>query len=270
MLGVTQAAVSLYLRSPQRSSELLERLGMTEEQGSLYADLLAEDLKKSPIYAVNTLYSLWSDALGRGSLCAPHRRDHPSLAQCEMCINLFGPSKRAGNEGEVEKVASAVRVLEGSSMFVRLMPEVSVNIAYAPQGATSISEVVAVPGRIVKVNGLPRSFMRPDYGASTHVASILLSVVARHPDLRSAMNLKYDERVGRIIRRWKLKVLRVSGGPQLIEELRRSLLTSPAPIDALIDPGAQGSEPGLYLFSRDPLTLAEMAMRLARSYVTTT
>src|ERR1700733_9325740 len=67
LLGVTQASVSLYLRPDDRSIALLSRLGISGEQGDLYASLLAEDVKKSPVYAVNTLYSLWSDALGRGA-----------------------------------------------------------------------------------------------------------------------------------------------------------------------------------------------------------
>ena len=269
LLGITQASVSLYLKSGDRSADHLRRLGISDEQASIYASLLAEDLKKNPLYAVNTLYSLWSNLLGGGSLCPAHRLEHPSLAQCEMCVTRFGPVSQS-KEDAIGQVAAAVRLLEGSSVFVRLMPEVSVNIAYAPEGATSVGEVVAVPGRIVKVNGLPRSFMKPEYGASTHVASVLLLVLSRNPTKRAAMNTRYDARLEGILRRMRLRVLAVPGGPNLLEDLRLALSGSAGPLDALVDPGAQGSEPGLYLFSENPAAVVQLGLQMARTYVSTT
>jgi predicted fused transcriptional regulator/phosphomethylpyrimidine kinase/predicted transcriptional regulator len=263
-MGVTQASISLYLKSEGRSEALLEPLGVTEDQASLYASLLAEDLKKNPVYAVNTLYSLWSDALGRGALCAAHRSEHPSLAECTMCLLKFGPSLDAG-EDAVEKVAASVKLLEGSSAFVRVMPEVSVNVAVAPEGASSVDEVVAVPGRIVKVRGMARSFMRPEYGASTHVASVLLAVLSSDASKRAAVNLRFDPKLEKLVRKEGLRVIRVEGGARLLESLKSSLKDSPGP-DAVVDPGGQGTEPGLYLFAEGPVAVAELALRLARSY----
>lgn len=266
VLGVTQASVSLYLRSEERSKALLERLGISEEQASLYASLLAEDVRKDPVYAVNTLYSLWSDALGRGALCATHRADYPSLSQCGMCLAKFGPDDEPGKQA-IEQVAAAVRLLEGSSTFVRVMPEVSVNIAYAPEGARSVEDVVAIPGRIVKVRGLPRSFMRPEYGASTHLASVLLSTLSIDGTNRAAMNIRYDAKLGRIIGRMSLTVLSVEGGLS-IENLRNALSGVSGPVNAIVDPGAQGTEPGTYLFAGDPAGVAELGLKISRAYAT--
>ncbi|MDG6926078.1 MAG: hypothetical protein JRN09_05950 [Nitrososphaerota archaeon] len=263
-MGVTQASVSLYLKSTGKSQALLEPLGISNDQASLYASLLAEDLRKNPVYAVSTLYSLWSDALGRGALCPAHRREHPSLADCNMCVLKFGTQAEAG-EDAIEKVAAAVKLLEGSSSFVRVMPEVSVNVAYAPVGASSVDDVVAVPGRIVKVRGMPRSFMKPEYGASTHVASVLLAVLSSDASKRAAINLRFEPKMEKIIHREGLRILRVGGGTRLLESLKDALSTSPGP-DAVIDPGGQGTEPGLYLFADGPAAVAELALRLARSY----
>ncbi len=265
LLGVTQASVSLYLRPEGRSGALLGRLGISEEQGSLYTSLLAEDLKKSPVYAVNTLYSLWSDALGRGALCGAHRGEYPALAQCEMCVVKFGPQTEPDGDA-IEQVAAAVKMLEASSAFVRVMPEVSVNIAYAPVGAKSPQDVVAVPGRIVKVKGMPRSFMRPEYGASTHVANVLLAVVSGSGAKRAAMNVRYDAKMGSVIRRMKLATLSVRGGPQMVESLRTSMAGLARQLDALVDPGGPGTEPGLYLFAESATAVAALGLKVARAY----
>lgn len=267
LLGVTQASVSIYLGSRARSRELLGALGVSEDEGQMYASILAEDIKKSPVYAINTLYSLWADALGRGAMCGAHRGRHPALAECGMCVSRFGGAPEAGADA-IERVASAVKTLEGSSVFVKVMPEVSVNIAYAPEGATSPQDVVAVPGRIVRVRGLPRSFMRPEYGASTHVASVLLAVISKDSSKRAAMNIKLDAKVERLIRKMKLDILRLKADSPMLEGLRAAMGGRSRALDAVVDQGGEGTEPGLYLFAEDPAKVAELGLRIARAYAT--
>jgi predicted fused transcriptional regulator/phosphomethylpyrimidine kinase/predicted transcriptional regulator len=270
LMGVTQASVSLYLRSKGRSSTLLRQLGVPEEDGRLYATLLAEDLKKNPVYAVGTLYSIWSDLLGRGSMCAAHRSLYPQLAQCDVCVKAFGGREREP-AGAIEHVAEAVALVERSSTFVKIMPEVSVNIAYAPEGASSTQEIVAVPGRIVRVGGAARSFMKPEYGASTHVARVLLTAMGHDPSIRSSMNVRYDPRMERALRGMKLKPLalretHVKSESEMIASLKSALGSAKARVEAVVDPGAPGLEPGLYLFAIDAVEVAQLGLKVARAY----
>lgn len=270
LLGVTQASVSLYMaeRSQRRAAELLAGLGVAEEESSLYTSLLAEDLKKDPLFAANTLYSLWSGLLGRGSMCAPHRSIHPELAKCDVCVRVFGGGG-GGPADAIEDVARAVRMIEGSAAFVRIMPEVSVNVAYAPEGATSAKQVVAVPGRIVRVGGTARAFMRPEYGASTHVANVLLAAMARDSSTRASMNVRYDPRMARALRSAKVPYLLLKpqvDGSDFLESLRASLARSSGHVRAVADPGGPGLEPGLYLFAPDAVAVAELGLKLAIAY----
>jgi hypothetical protein len=270
LMGVTQASVSLYLKSEGRASELLRRLGVPEEEGRRYASLLVEDLKKNPVYAVGTLYSIWSDLLGRGSMCEAHRSLYPQLAQCDLCVRTFGGRELRPGDATVH-VAEAVKLVERSSDFARIMPEVSVNIAFAPEGARTTQDIVAVPGRIVKVRGTARSFMRPEYGASTHVAKVLLAAMAHDPAVRAAMNLRYDRRMQRALRRMKLKPVMldeqgVKSESEMIASLRGALRDEAASVTAVVDPGGPGLEPGLYLFAQDAVGVARLSMALARAY----
>src|SRR5262249_18915261 len=100
MLGVTQASVSLYLQEKQMRSMSgsLSELGLSHEEAERFASLLSEDLKRNPVYAVSTLYSIWSGLLGRGALCTAHRGEHPSLAECEMCMRTFGANQNQSSE----------------------------------------------------------------------------------------------------------------------------------------------------------------------------
>ena len=271
MLGVTQASVSLYLK-PDGPVDPLQALGVSPEDADLYASLLAEDLKKNPVYALSTLYSLWSDILGRGAMCSAHRSLYPELLQCDVCIKTFGSREtRAGDA--IEHVADAVGMVERSSEFVSIMPEVSVNIAFAPEGATSAQQIVAIPGRIVRVGGRARSFMRPEYGASTHVANVLLTIMSRDRSIRACMNVRYDQRMRRALRRTKVHALLleeadVKTDAHMISSLRDALKNADGPIEAVIDFGAPGLEPATYLFGHDAVEVVRLGMRVARAYFT--
>jgi predicted fused transcriptional regulator/phosphomethylpyrimidine kinase/predicted transcriptional regulator len=274
LLGLTQASVSTYLStSSSKQTAALSSLGVTAEEAETYAALLAEDLKNNPAYAVATLYSIWSRLIGGGHACALHRSEYPYLATCEVCTKVFGPEKGHA-EGAVEHVESALRPVEGSSLFVRVMPEISVNVAYAPEGAKSAEDVIAIPGRIVRVRGQARSFMRPEYGASTHLAAILLEVESKHPALRAAMNLRYDELMSKVLSRLRVKQLTMGrsypGGSQdKVLGALRARLHAPGgagEFEAVVDLGGEGVEPSLYLFAEDAVKVVRRSMEIARAY----
>jgi len=274
LLGLTQASVSSYLStSASKQTGVLSGLGVTAEEAETYAALLAEDLKNNPAYAVATLYSIWNRLLGGGDACAAHRSEYPLLATCDMCMKVFGP-ERGHAEGAVEHVESALRSIEGSSLFVRVMPEISVNVAYAPEGAKSVEDVVAIPGRIVRVRGHARSFMRPEYGASTHLAAILLEVERKHPALRASMNLRYDERMSKVLAKLRVKQLTIGHAypadsqDKVLGALRARLSTSggASGFEAVVDLGGEGVEPSLYLFAQDATGVVRRALEIARAY----
>ncbi len=74
-----------------------------------------------------------------------------------------------------------------------LVPEVGVNLAYAVPAADGLGDVCAITGRIVRVGARAAAVGPPAFGASRHVARIILAAMQFDPDRRSAMNLRYDE-----------------------------------------------------------------------------
>ena len=273
LLGITQASVSNYLSADLREIySKLSSIGISPEEGEKYGSLLAEDVKKNPVYAVSTLYSIWSNLLGKGILCGFHREGYPFLAECDVCVKMFG-SGRSLAPGARERVSRAVALLESSRSFVLIMPEVSVNIAYAEGEASSPEEVIAIPGRIVKVGSYARSLSRPEYGASSHLARVLIQIRARRKDVHAVMNLRFDRRMAAVLRRLRLKILRTGGEypsdveDPIVEGMRRRVATSKE-YDAIIDIGGLGVEPSLYLLGSDPVKRAELAIKVSRDYST--
>jgi predicted fused transcriptional regulator/phosphomethylpyrimidine kinase/predicted transcriptional regulator len=272
LLGITQASVSNYLSSdPERAKSILAQFLVTGSDADRYSAVLAQDVKKDPVAAVRTLNEIWTGLLGKGAVCQSHRALYPSLADCDVCIREYG--ERGGTRSEtISEVADAVRLLEASETFVSVMPEVSVNIACAAGEAQTPADVVAIPGRIVRVRGRAKAMLPPEAGASIHMARILLLVRKLRPDLRACINLLYDDKMARTLKKLGLKVLEVAGhllpGVQdpTSEALERRLSKSPLRFDAVVDRGGSGIEPNTYLFARGAGEVAELALRVSRAY----
>jgi len=80
-----------------------------------------------------------------------------------------------------------------SILSKEFVPEVGLNIGYALPNAKELKDVCAINGRIVKTKDAVVKCGCIDFGASKHIASIILA--AMHADMgnRCAMNIKYSE-----------------------------------------------------------------------------
>lgn len=272
MLGVTQASVSLYLSAkPERVYTELTSLSVQRDEADRYASILAEDVKRSAVYGVETLGSVWRSMLGRGMVCEAHRKLYPSLSDCDVCIKEYG-EREGDRTGAIAQVAEAVRLLESSRAFVSVMPEVSVNLAYAPSDSGLPEDVVAVPGRIVRVKGSAKAMLPPEFGASRHMARVLLLMMSRRQGTRAALNLRYDAKMRRVIRKLGLRALEIGeyqpsvSEDRMVTELASKLANARPGFDAVVDPGGKGVEPNLYLFARSATEVASLAVKIAKLY----
>ncbi len=86
----------------------------------------------------------------------------------------------------------ALEKLNTRDEFFELMPEVRMNFVYALPRAIDIKEVAGFPGRITFDGKQLASVSRPRFGVSTHVAKTIITVMKSFPDIRSALNIKYE------------------------------------------------------------------------------
>ena len=272
LLGVTQASVSHYVSSgPERAYASLARFSVGKDTAEGYAAVLGEAARRSPAYAVETLEGIWSGIVGRGLACDAHREAYPGLAGCDVCVKEF---ERRGEARAValSEVAQAVKEIEASSTFADVMPEVSVNLACVSENSVYPEDVVAIPGRIVRVKGAPVAAHKPEFGASRHMAGVLLLVRSRRPDLRAAMNLRYDGRMAAVVAKLRLRPLRLGVHPEAgqgdptVDALARTLSSAVEPFDAVVDEGGRGIEPNLYLFGKGAVEVARLGIKASEMY----
>ncbi len=155
-----------------------------------------------------------------------------------------------------------------------LVPEVQINLGYALPLAQNPEEVAAFPGRIVAFKEGVRVVAPPEFGASRHVANIILTTMRYSPEHRAAMNIRYDETYISRARKMGLKVVEFSRAdePPAIKKREGSTLSwgvawaiehlQDIP-DIIFDRGDVGKEPMIRLLGRRPEELVSLALSLA-------
>jgi hydroxymethylpyrimidine kinase/phosphomethylpyrimidine kinase len=175
----------------------------------------------------------------------------------------------------VDRQAIAEAVGEAAEVAVRLIPlewtpEVGINIGFAVPGALSESDVCALKGRIVRVGDRLQATGPPAFGASKHVARIILTAMRFDPRMRSAINLKYREKYLYRPKKIGLVVGTFSRGMQPegtstmewgTEHTVRKLGRVP---DAISDPGDVGKEAMIRVLGTDPKDVLRKVRRLVR------
>ncbi len=173
----------------------------------------------------------------------------------------------------------AVDMLERCSEFAGLIPEVRVNLAYALPGATSSREVAAIEGRITRVRGLPRASGLPAFGASDHMARLLIEVRKYEPAIDAGINFRCDQTIIEVVKDYCLEQKLLFGWidrsrePAAVAE--RDGSSMPWKIKQLVDSShgmprlfyegsGWGKEPLFVALGSDAVSVAEIAIEIAR------
>ncbi|MDI6654577.1 MAG: thiamine-phosphate synthase family protein, partial [Candidatus Hydrothermarchaeota archaeon] len=93
---------------------------------------------------------------------------------------------------ELKEAVNEMKELDG---FYRLVPQVGTNIAYALAGARNLSDVAGISGRIIRIKEQVKAIGEAEFGASKHVASIVLAAMKFDGNARSAMNIRYSKEI---------------------------------------------------------------------------
>jgi len=206
-----------------------------------------------------------------GYLCPMHNK-MLKTDYCRVCPTLFRIDVFSLSKARVIfELKNAVKLLEKSRDFAKIIPEVLTNIAYALPDAKSINDVAAFPSRICEVNGTPVASLDPEFGASKHLASVLLAVMQVRKNLRAAANIKYDEKVRQALLSLNLKFDFIVRRQEVMKEditpiLVKKVISQKPHLEVVIDPGGLFIEPATYVFAETPGKLVKKLISIAQRY----
>ena len=152
-------------------------------------------------------------------------------------------------------------------MDVRLIPEVGSNIAYALPAARDPGQVAAVQGRIVRLSGRPHPVGEVSFGASDHVARIVLTAMRFDPQVRCAANIAYSAATVRMLEDMLLEVRTFdrSAEPPGVKTMDwgvASCCRDGVP-DVIYDLGSKGKEPMIRLLGENPDAVVKNILKVS-------
>ncbi len=171
----------------------------------------------------------------------------------------------------IQELKKAAEVLKEEKMGY-LIPEVSSNLGYALPDAEGVEDVAAFPGRLIRYKDSLATFSSPEFGASQHIANIILTVMQFDPEYCSAMNIRYSKEnvvrlrgkgflVGYFDRRFEPKKVKTKEGSSLewgVGEVLRKMRRVP---DFIYDEGDVGKEPMIRVLGRNPMEVVNKIIK---------
>ncbi|HIQ29283.1 MAG TPA: bifunctional hydroxymethylpyrimidine kinase/phosphomethylpyrimidine kinase [Candidatus Caldiarchaeum subterraneum] len=181
----------------------------------------------------------------------------------------------------VKHLRTALDLLEQDPHVHLLVPESQINVAEAPEGASSPGEVAAVPGRVVKVGDRVKRVSDPWFGASRHVAKAVLTAMKHSAYVKSAMNIRNTPTIIAAAADLGLSVAMYDRSREPPEIKRVEGMTIPWGVeeavkthgsvpDVIYHNGDMGKEPMALVFGSDAVDVVKKVLKIAERYASIT
>ncbi|WP_340818735.1 bifunctional hydroxymethylpyrimidine kinase/phosphomethylpyrimidine kinase [Methanolobus sp. WCC4] len=178
----------------------------------------------------------------------------------------------SGRYTVLKNVKEAVDTLRECRDMAYLIPEVGCNIAMATPDARFTTEVAAVTGRIVRSKGKAQVVGDIEFGASSHVARIILTAMKHDPACRACVNIRYSEELVEICRKMDLSVASFSREEEPVDTHTMDWGTTDAierhgsVPDIIYDKGGTGKEAMIRVMGHTATEVATSAIGIAENY----
>jgi hydroxymethylpyrimidine/phosphomethylpyrimidine kinase len=155
---------------------------------------------------------------------------------------------------------------------IEFIPEVGINVGYAIAKAKNHQDICAIDGRIVKTVYQGIRSGNICFGASKHIASVILAVMDFNPDIRCALNLKYSKENIKMCKKagFTMGSFNRKNEPSGVSSTmdwgtKKAIKQINYIPDIIYDTGAIGKEPMIRVFGRNPKDLVNRIKSLLKN-----
>ena len=213
-------------------------------------------------YASAILFSLAKNKSIKESLRFAKQYTYDSIKNAKKIgkgIAITDINKKDSIERELSE---SIQKFTGIKNIYKNIPECQTNFVYSKKNPKSIKEILGISGRIVKAGKKVIVAGDLEYGGSKHVATALLTVNKKFPQIQSAINIKYQNTTISKIKKLKFIVSRYDRSQEPInvknkgstiewgiKSAIKNLKESP---DVIFHIGGFGKEPMIIIFGDTP------------------
>ncbi|XRO76264.1 thiamine-phosphate synthase family protein [Methanocaldococcus sp. 10A] len=173
-------------------------------------------------------------------------------------------------EKVIKNLSYAIYLLK--KMDFTLIPEVGSNIAESLPFPKDFKDVAALTGRIIK-NKLGGFYIVGDieFGASEHIAKIILSANKFNPEIRACMNIKYDDELINMLKdKFTISSFDRKEEPPNVSTMEWGTKIACKKFggvpDIIYDRGGEGKEPMIRVLGRDAIEVIKKVEVIQRIY----
>ena len=271
ILVISQPMINNYLKLRTRGEyeffEELEKIGVKRRDIEELVDYIAEEKVSDNVTLIRILENFWRNLVSSGAICSYHIKIANLNPECDVCLaKKIQPQNK---EEMVEEIKTALKILENSTEFHRIVPEINTNIAYSLPNAKFKFEVLSFPGRLIKFKQRIKAIAEPEFGASTHLANMVILAHSRNKRIRSCIYIKYNKKIQKVLDKmgldYKFNLNLKSEDDPVLFSFKKFLEENEVPT-ILIDKDREGFEPVCYIFANNPIEVAKLAVEIANEY----
>ncbi len=180
------------------------------------------------------------------------------------------------------EILEAVEYIENCKEFTSILPEVRTNLVYAASDAKTPDDVVGIDGRITILNNMPYAAGKPRFGASSHMARLILELMKVDSSIRAGINFVSTPELEQWLKRyceqkgWKHSTIDRSKEPKNVIEkegasmpwkINEAIRTAHGTVPKIFNEfGAVGKEDLFVLVGKNPIEVATEACEIAQAY----
>ena len=156
----------------------------------------------------------------------------------------------------------------------KAIPECQTNFVFTKKNPKTIKDVLGISGRLVKSGKEIVTAGEIVYGGSQHVATAVIHVNKKFPEIRSCLNIKYDTKIISKAKKSRFTILSYdrTGEPRKSKRRENSSISwgisnslkTKSP-DIIYHKGDMGKEPMILIFGKNPQDVIRKVSRLRLS-----
>jgi len=241
-----------YFISDKKISKINHGSGDIYSVSLLYSLVKGNNLKESLKFAKQTTFDAIKNAKKRGKGIA--------ITDIE-------------NQDSINKgLSNAINEFTEIKDIYKLIPECQTNFVYSKEKSKTTKDILGVSGRIVKAGKKVLVSGKLEYGGSKHVATALLIINKKSPEIRSAINLKYQTKTISKIKKSKLVLSEYdrTKEPKKIKlkdstiawGIKTAIKNSKKIPDVVFHKGDFGKEPMIIVFGKNPENVLNKILKI--------
>ncbi len=245
-----------YVESGNKISNINHGSGCNYSSSMICAMVNGKSIKESAKFAKKYTYDSIKNAkrIGKGIAITQNRDQDETITELNQSISKFVSIKN----------------------IYKNIPECQTNFVFSKKDPKSIKDILGIKGRIVRTGKRVTVAGNLEYGGSKHVATALIIMNQKFPEIRSAINLKYQPET---ISKLRKRAFRVSRYDRIKEPkkvkmkgstvewgIKAAIMNFKISPDVIYHKGDFGKEAMIIIFGKTPTEVLKKVSKITHSH----